>query len=155
MKRIAYIEEWGNWVEEFHFHTDVKVRFSEVDPFNHLNNTVPFVYFEDARIQLFKALGFMQEWSRPGSVTIPVVSDLQCDYIRQVFFDEALKIYVKIANIGTTSIDLHYMAENEKKEQVFVGRGRIVHIDKAQGKPAKWTESMIERMENMKKSIKA
>jgi acyl-CoA thioester hydrolase len=154
MKKIAYIEDWEKWLEGFHFHTEVKVRFSEVDPFNHLNNTVPFVYFEDARIQLFKALGFMQEWSNAGSRTIPVVSDLQCDYLSQVFFDESLNVYVKIAHIGNTSIDLHYMAENQKEEQVFVGRGRIVHIDKVQGVPEKWTESMLERMENMRNTLK-
>ena len=38
----------------------VKVRFGEVDMFGHVNNVVAFTYFEEARIALFKELGFMQ-----------------------------------------------------------------------------------------------
>ncbi|WP_221566330.1 thioesterase family protein [Alkalihalobacillus sp. TS-13] len=151
MKGIEYIQDWESWRMGFHFYTTVDVRFSEVDPFNHLNNTIPFVYFEDARIQLFKELGFMQEWSRPDSKTIPVVADLQCNYLKQVLFDETLKIFVKIAYIGTTSIDLHYLAEDSEGNPVLVGRGRIVHIDKHLGAPEKWTASMIDRMKNMQK----
>ncbi|WP_414703645.1 acyl-CoA thioesterase [Pseudalkalibacillus sp. SCS-8] len=153
MKNIEYIQDWTSWSKEFHFHTTTRVRFSEVDPFNHLNNTVPFIYFEDVRIQLFKELGFMQQWGRPDSGTIPVVADLQCNYLKQVFFDEELKLFAKIAHIGTTSIDLHYKAENENGEPVFVGRGRIVHIDKAQGAPVKWTEEMIDQMERLRNSV--
>lgn len=151
MSNIDFIKDWESWRMEFHFHTKTKVRFSEVDPFNHLNNTVPFVYFEDARIQLFKELGFMQKWSRPDSQTIPVVADLQCNYLKQVLFDDALNVYVKIANIGTTSIDLHYMATNAKEEPVLVGRGRIVHISKTLGKPEPWTDSMLDALHKMKK----
>lgn len=154
MKQISYIQDWENWVKDFQFFINVKVRFSEVDPFNHLNNTVPFVYFEDARIQLFKELGFMGEWNKPEVNTIPVVSDLQCDFLNQVYFDESLKIFVKAAYLGKTSIDLHYMAENERGTVVFVGRGRIVHIDKNTGKPELWSDHMIERMENIKNSLK-
>ncbi|WP_265738334.1 acyl-CoA thioesterase [Pseudalkalibacillus salsuginis] len=151
MKGIDYIQDWKSWRTGFHFYTTVDVRFSEVDPFNHLNNTIPFVYFEDARIQLFKELGFMEEWNKAGSKTIPVVADLQCNYLKQIYFDETLKIYVKIAHIGKTSVDLHYLAENSEGESSLVGRGRIVHIDKHKGVPEKWTGDMIERMERMKR----
>ncbi len=45
-------------------------------------------------------------------------------------FDETLRIYVKAARIGTTSIDIHYLAKNEHDEACFTGRGTIVQIDK-------------------------
>lgn len=47
----------GKW---FLFYNPVKVRFGEVDMFGHVNNVVAFTYFEEARIALFKELGFMQ-----------------------------------------------------------------------------------------------
>ncbi|WLD92285.1 thioesterase family protein [Alkalihalobacillus sp. AL-G] len=151
MQKIDYIKDWDSWRSDFHFFTTTKVRFSEVDPFNHLNNTVPFVYFEDARIQFFKELGFMQQWSQPGSQTIPVVADLQCNYLKQIYFDEKLNVYIKIARIGTTSIDLHYMAINTKEEEVLVGRGRIVQVGKKSGKPEAWSETMLDALHKMKK----
>ena len=40
-----------------------------------------------------------------------VVADIQCDYIKQVFFDEKLTIYVKIASIGKSSMDITLYGE--------------------------------------------
>ncbi|RUL51127.1 MULTISPECIES: thioesterase family protein [Lysinibacillus] len=139
--KANYIQNPIEWESEFKFYAEVKVRFSETDMFGHLNNTVPFAYFEFARIEFLKHLGFMTDWSTEQQVTkIPVVADLQCDYLKQVFFDETLRIYVKAARIGTTSIDLHYLGKNEKNEPCFTGRGTVVQIDKETGKAIPWDE---------------
>ncbi len=92
--RASYIEDPIKWEEEFSFHIEVKVRFSETDMYGHLNNTVPFVYFEEARIEYFKHIGY-NSWAAAESEKIIVVADLQCDFLKQVYFDELLKIYVK------------------------------------------------------------
>lgn len=130
------------WEQEFVFFQPVKVRFSDTDLFGHLNNTVPFVYFEEARIEFFKSLGMMNDWVSPESESIIVTADLQCDFIKQVYFDEKLKIYVKAQTIGNSSVDLHYMAKRENGEICFVGRGAIVQISKKTGKGMPWTEEM-------------
>lgn len=137
--RINYIDDFKKWEEEFSFFVEVSVRFSETDMYGHLNNTVPFTYFEYARIEYFKEVAFTN-WSNANSEVIPVVADLQCDYLRQVFFDEKLKIYVKANKIGTSSVDIHYMVKNEKGEICMTGRGAIVQINKKTGKAVPWTE---------------
>src|SRR4051794_29071387 len=126
------------WVEEFSFSVPVTVRFSETDMYGHLNNTVTFAYFEYARIEYFKHLGHMEEWLDRNGTNIPVVADLQCDYMKQVFFDEQLSIYVKAASVGNSSVDIHYMAKNRKEDIVFTGRGTIVKIDRTTGKSVPW-----------------
>lgn len=138
--RIAYIEDMENWIQSFTFSVPVSVRFSETDMYGHLNNTVTFTYFEYARIEFLKTIGHMEEWLDPKGAAIPVVADLQCDYMKQVFFDEQLSIFVKAAAIGNSSVDLHYMAKNAKNEVVFTGRGSIVQIDKFTGKALPWKE---------------
>ncbi|WP_335869142.1 acyl-CoA thioesterase [Bacillus sp. 2205SS5-2] len=150
MKKIAYIDDLLEWKQEFKFSHPVKVRFSETDMFGHLNNTIPFIYFEEARIEYFKSLGFMQEWLKPSYEYIPVVADLQCDFLKQVFFSEDLNIYVKAFKIGTSSVDLHYMSVNRKNEVCFIGRGTIVQMSKKTGKGAPWTEGMREKMDGIR-----
>lgn len=140
MKNISYIQDFNEWRKDFTFFQPIKVRFSETDMFGHLNNTVPFAYFEEARIEFLKHKEFMQDWLKETVHTIPVVADLQCDYIRQVYFDENLKIFVKANKIGTSSVDLHYMALNEQEELCFVGRGAMVQISTLTGKGVPWTE---------------
>ncbi|WP_391116247.1 acyl-CoA thioesterase [Psychrobacillus sp. L3] len=141
--RITYIEDIKSWEEEFTFYSEVSVRFSETDMYGHLNNTVTFAYFEYARIEYLKHIQLMNDWLNPNGETIPVVADLQCDYMMQVFFDEKLRIYVKANSVGSSSADLHYMAKNEKGEIVFTGRGTIVQIDKKTGKGSKWSDEEI------------
>ena len=138
--KAQYIEDPKKWEESFEFFVEVKVRFSETDMYGHLNNTVTFTYFEYARIEFLKYLGFVRDWSVGEVQKISVVADLQCDYLKQVFFDETLRIYVKAARIGTSSIDLHYLAKNEQNEPCFTGRGTIVQIDKNTGKSIPWDE---------------
>ncbi|WP_442595327.1 acyl-CoA thioesterase [Neobacillus sp. D3-1R] len=142
MSKFSYIDQLQDWEKEFHFFHPVTVRFSETDMFGHLNNTIPFTYFEEARISFFKSVGFMQEWVKPENETIPVVADLQCDYLKQVYFGETLKIFVKANKVGTSSVDLHYMAKRENNEICFVGRGTMVHMSKKTGKGSPWTEEM-------------
>ncbi|WP_210365002.1 thioesterase family protein [Bacillus sp. REN3] len=152
MMKISYIDEITSWEEEFDYYYEVKVRFSETDMFGHLNNTVPFVYFEQARIAFFKSRGFMQDWLKPENETIPVVADLQCDYLSQVFFDEDLKIYVKANSLGKSSVDLHYMGKRADGSICLAGRGTIVQISKKTGKGVPWTEEMRELFVKSKKS---
>ncbi|TLS39196.1 acyl-CoA thioesterase [Pseudalkalibacillus caeni] len=151
MAKYAYIDELEEWAKSFQSKNSirVKVRFSETDTFGHLNNTNTFVYFEEARIHLFQNLGFMQKWSLPDSDTIPVVADQQCDYLKQVYFDQRLNVYAKIHRIGRTSIDIQYMAMDEKESICFVGKSRIVMVSKETGRPIPWSADMIEKMKMM------
>ena len=143
--RSSYIEDIKSWEKGFTFYSEVCVRFSETDMYGHLNNTVTFAYFEYARIEYFKHIQLMNDWLNPNGEEIPVVADLQCDYMRQVFFDEKLRIFVKANSVGSSSIDLHYMAKNEKDEITFTGRGTIVQIDKKTGKGSKWSDEEIKK----------
>ncbi|KGR83324.1 acyl-CoA thioesterase [Lysinibacillus odysseyi] len=133
--KAKYIEEPQIWASEFSFSVEVQVRFSETDMFGHVNNTVVFTYLEHARIEYLKSIGLM---SKEGN--IPVVADLQCDYVRQMFFDEKIKVYVKIAQVGSSSVDIHYMGKNEKDEIVFTARGTIVQINGKNGRPVPFTD---------------
>ncbi len=147
MKNIHYIEDFQTWEKEFEFFITVKVRFNEVDMYGHLNNTVPFIYFEQARIEFLKHIGLFHNLSgKPGEI-IFVVSDLQCDYLQQVFFDEKIDLYVKVAKIGNSSVDLHYLGKKDGREPCFTGRGVLVKFNRNNGKSEKWSKEEIEKLE--------
>ncbi|PLT30207.1 acyl-CoA thioesterase [Peribacillus deserti] len=147
MARIAYIENMKEWSDSFHFAHSVSVRFSETDMFGHLNNTVPFTYFEEARIEYLKAISFMADWLNPEHDRIPVVADLQCDFLAQVYFGEELLIHVKAHSIGNSSVDIHYKGTRQDDTIVFTGRGTIVQISRHTGKPVFWSEQQKNKLE--------
>ncbi|SNS65558.1 acyl-CoA thioester hydrolase [Bacillus sp. OK838] len=142
MNRISYIDNITEWINDFSFKHEIKVRFSETDMFRHLNNTIPFTYFEEARIEYFQSMGFMKDWTSAEGDGMPVVADLQCDYLKQVFFNDQLTIHVRADHIGKSSVDIHYMGSKHDGSICFTGRGTIVQVSKATGKPIPWTEEM-------------
>lgn len=149
MSTPSYIEDWTKWENDFSFYNEVTVRFSETDAFGHLNNTNAFVYFEEVRLAFFKEVGLMQQWLAPDSEKMIVVADMHCDYIKQVYFDESLEVYMKIARIGNSSADVHYLVKNTKGEKCLTGRGAVVQISKETGSSLAWSEEDKERMNSL------
>lgn len=72
--------------------------------------------------------------------TITVVANLQCDYIKQVEIGERLRVYVKPEKVGSSSLILHYLGENEQQEPCFTGSVTMVQINKETGAPVPFTE---------------
>lgn len=140
MGKMNYISNLEEWKSDFSFYITVKVRFNETDMFGHMNNTVPYTYFEEARIEYLKSLGLMQKWISLNSECIPVVADSQCDYLQQVYFDETLKVYAKIESLGRSSIDLHYMGISPNGKICFTGRSSLVNLNKKTARSEEWNK---------------
>lgn len=146
MKQPSYIEDFEKWKEEFSFFHSASVRFSDLDMFGHLNNAKVFVYFEDARLQFFTAAGYMANWMNHSADEIIVTADLQADYLKQVYFDQTLRIGVKVNRIGTSSLDLHYVVLSDQNEVCITGRGTIVQIDSKSGLAQAISEEQRQRL---------
>ncbi|QPC47155.1 acyl-CoA thioesterase [Mangrovibacillus cuniculi] len=143
MSRISYIQDQEKWASEFRYFHPITVRFSETDMFGHLNNTVPFVYFEESRIAYLEKVGFMGDWLKSREC-IPVVADLQCDFVQQVYFGEKLTIGVKANSLGRSSVDIHYWGRKEDGSTAFTGRGTMVQVHAKTGKSVEWDEKSKE-----------
>ncbi len=66
----------------------------------------------------------MNDWLGKEHDAIPVVANLQCDFLQQVYFGEQLHIGVKVAHIGNSSVDLHYVGKNKMERLHLQGVGR-------------------------------
>lgn len=145
MRKISYIDDFTTWKEEFRFSIDIPVRFSETDMFGHVNNVSPFIYFEQARIEYLKTLDILSSFH--DSETVPIVADLQCDYLEQIYFGETIEVFVKIAYVGNSSIDIHYMGVKKGEGSVcLTGRGRLVNVHRKTGKSVPLSESEKEKL---------
>jgi len=88
---------------------DVAVRFAETDAYGHMNNRVPFIYFEDVRTLMLEETGY--SLAEDGII---VVADAQCNYIRQVYPRTRLAVYAYPVHVGSASCDVHYAAFDEQ-----------------------------------------
>ena len=153
LKKISYIDNFDeSYKNSFSFSHKIKIRFSETDMFGHMNNTAPFTYFEEGRIEFFKNIGLMEKWMSLNQENIPVVADLQCDFMKQAYFDNTITLFVKVNHIGHSSIDLHYLGVNQEEECLFVGRGTIVQISTQTGKGVLWSDEEKGLLESFSKN---
>ncbi|MCT1903399.1 acyl-CoA thioesterase [Oceanobacillus sojae] len=143
MSRISYIEDFTAWEQDFSFYVPISVRFSETDMYGHVNNVSPFIYFEEARIAYLNRLGFLSKDMRQKDGVI--VADLQCNYLKELYFGDNIQVYVKTASVGTTSFDIHYKVVKEE-EVVLTARGRLVYIDTQKKAPKKLSDEMKQKL---------
>jgi len=141
----AYIEDVQTWLADFHYFEDIKVRFCETDLFGHVNNTVPFIYFEQVRASFMEQSGLMEREVEPGVVGMPVIASLHCDYVQQAYYNDKLSVGVKIARVGRSSIDMHYVALNGDKI-IFTGTSIIVQMNKNTGKSIAFNNEQLESL---------
>src|SRR5699024_275199 len=144
-----YIENLDEWKSEFSFSTDIKIRFSETDMVAHVNNISPFICFAEARTDYFNSLEYSLADS---SASILFVAYLPYAYHKESYFGDKLKVYVKVATAGTSSIDIHYLGVNEKEEICLTGRGALVNVNPATKKAAPLSEELKKKMLESKSS---
>lgn len=102
---------------QFSFSTPVKIRFSDIDGYLHVNNGVYFSYFEHARAV------FLNEVCGWNVMTIgTVVGRIEIDYLRPIHLEDKVEALVKCTRIGNSSFDLEqYLigTDSNGKSRVF------------------------------------
>jgi acyl-CoA thioester hydrolase len=76
-----------------------------MDALGHVNNARFFTWFESARIALFERIGVAT--SGP-SATGPILATTTCDFLRAVVYPATVRVGVRVAKVGETSITMEY-----------------------------------------------
>ncbi|ASS48270.1 MAG: hypothetical protein A3D31_19145 [Candidatus Fluviicola riflensis] len=83
----------------------LKVRFSDCDMMQHVNNAVYLNYFEEARIHYFRQiLGIDWDWKREGIL----LRKNELEYLKPVFLHDPVEITVFLKHLGEKSFTLTY-----------------------------------------------
>lgn len=79
--------------------TDVRVRFYELDPYNHVNHSVYIQYFETARIELLSEVGFGLDTLQKRGQQLVVVG-LRTRFLRTAGLGDVLTVESGMLNAG-------------------------------------------------------
>ena len=125
------------------FQVKIPVRFRDLDPMGHVNNSVYLTYFEVARTAYWQELHHDYRYD----VLDFVVARSECDYVSGAMLREILRVEVWLSRIGTSSFVLDYEAFEEQSERL-VARGRTVQvmIDTRSGRSRPIEPELRERM---------
>ena len=106
----------------FSSETTVRVRYAETDQMGVVYHSNFFPYFESARAESIRELGFTYADMEKMGVIMPVV-EVQCRYHRPARYDDLLTIQTRLQELPVHhKIEFHHEVLNEKKELLATGR---------------------------------
>ncbi len=143
-------------VSKFPVKLELQVRSYEVDFQNVVNNAVYFNYFELARIDYRKKMGYSLNPNGTFSDGLLFfVAHNECDYFSPAYLDNELIIYTRIDYIKNSSLNFEHLIYNKSTEQFIArGSGVIVNVDPITMNPSAIPDSMIEEIRAFDKEVK-
>lgn len=149
----------------------LQIRFRDLDPLAHVNNTVYFTYFEEARSHNFDQLSpWMPQWPsqedhqteeelhNPRIQTGPrghryslLVKEITCTYKLPLVRSDRAKVGVRVDYVGRTSFVMeHQIRDTSDHERIFAtGRFMMVWCNYHTGRPHPVPDSLRHAFEQM------
>jgi acyl-CoA thioester hydrolase len=112
----------------------IRVRYGETDQMGYAYYGNYAEYFEVARVEALRNLGFSYKKLEEEGIMLPVLS-YSVKFIRPVYYDDELTIKVTIPEIPMARIHFNYEVYNEKDELTTLADTTLVFINRKTNKP--------------------
>ncbi|GJM09849.1 MAG: thioesterase [Lysobacteraceae bacterium] len=124
------------------------VHWGDMDAFNHVNNTVYFRYFEDARIAFFDRTG-INTYMKENKIG-PILAATNCDFRLPVSYPDRIHIGVSCSIIGPKKMNMQYAVYSEQFSKVAAdGEGLVVYYDYCAGNSCEIPDSIVQAIKNL------
>ena len=106
----------------FSTETQLRVRYAETDQMGVVYHSNYFPWFETARAESIRQLGFTYADMERMGIIMPVI-EVQCRYLRPAVYDDLLTIKVILRELPVHhKIEFHHEVFNEKNELLATGK---------------------------------
>jgi acyl-CoA thioester hydrolase len=127
--------------------TAIRVRYAETDQMGVVYHGNYFLYFEVARAESIRQLGFTYADMENMGVIMPV-TEVQCRYLRPARYDDLLTISVTLRELPVHhKIEFHQEVFNEKKELLATGRIILYFMDSKTMKRTTMPEPLLQKLQ--------
>jgi acyl-CoA thioester hydrolase len=132
-------------LHDFPGQTTDTIRFGDLDPQGHVNNTVFATFFESGRVTLLREPG--NALNAPG--TTSVLAQLDISFLRELHWPGHVEIGTGIAAVGRASFTF-LQAIFHEGECAATGRATMVMIDAASRRAVPLPEEIVARLERLR-----
>ena len=124
---------------------NIRVRYAETDQMGYCYYGNYAMYYEVARVETLRAIGFNYKSLEEDNVLLPVI-DFNIKYLKPAFYDDYLEIICKIPIIPNVRIKFEYETYNEKKEMINFGNTTLVFLNKISKKPVNCPKPLLDKL---------
>lgn len=103
----------------------IRVRYEETDQMGIVYHSKYLVWFEVARTELFRKIGYLYSEIEKNFGLYLVVSEASLKYRRPSRYDDLLNIECVVKHIGVTSLTFDYLV---KKDNELIAEGQTKHV---------------------------
>jgi acyl-CoA thioester hydrolase len=115
-------------LSQFNVIIDQPVDWADMDSFKHVNNVVYFRYFENARVEYFRRIGWWDYMDETGIG--PIVASTQALFPRPVKYPETLAAGAKVISFAADRFTIrHVLVSRTTGELVTEGDAVVVSMD--------------------------
>jgi acyl-CoA thioester hydrolase len=134
-------------MEEFRFYLPIQVRYGDIDPQRHVNNSRFFTYMEQGRISYFQQLGLWDgmDFDRMGIILL----ETKITFHAPIVYGQSIRVGVRMEKLGNKSLEMITVLEDiDSKEELARGCSVLVAYDYRSGKsmviPEDWRKVVQE-----------
>jgi acyl-CoA thioester hydrolase len=125
----------------------LRIDWSELDLFGHVNNVAFFKYMQAGRVQLCDAVGLSS--IKPDGIGF-IVASSHCDFKLPMHYPDTVKVISRILKINNTSFELLHQLTNSKNELVAEGKDVLVVFDYVDRTKVTIDETLKQRLNKYK-----
>lgn len=112
--------------------TSIPVRWGDMDAYRHVNNTIYFRYFEQARVEWLEQSGSTVSLENPIA---PVIINASCTFLIPVNYPATVVVRMYLGEPGRSSVMTWYELGVEGDDRLFAeGAAKVVWMDPVTGK---------------------
>lgn len=127
--------------------TAIRVRYAETDQMGVVYHSNYFPYFETARAESIRDLGFTYADMEKMGVIMPVV-DIHCRYLQPARYDDLLTIKTILKELPVHhKIEFHHEVFNEKKELLAIGKLILYFMEAKTMKRTTMPQPLLEKLQ--------
>src|SRR5215211_6937486 len=136
---------------DFRVVIDQPVDWGDMDAFGHVNNVAYFRYFENARVEYFRRIGWWEYLEATGIG--PIVASTQARFRRPVKYPDTLRAGARAVSFAADRFTLrHVLVSRATGELVTEGDAVVVTIDYRAGAKVPVPEELRRRIEELEAS---
>lgn len=114
------------WETSYPLRVEQDVQWGEQDALGHVNNTLYFRYFENARLAHFEAIAI--DFPKPGQPgSGPILASTHCDFLRPLTYPDHIRIEVGVSRLGKSSFVHRYRIFSQRL-QTWAAQGQSVTV---------------------------
>ena len=125
----------------------LRVRYSDTDQMGYVYYGRYASFYEIARVELFRSLGFSYKKLEEKGIGMPVI-DMETKYILPIKYDEQIKINTIIENLPSSRISFKYEVYNQNNELANTAKTTLTFINLTNKKPVRMPAELLDIVKN-------